>query len=122
MTSGTIYFIMTFVVVTLAVRYVGPLIGAAAHSLGAGQVIFGFVIALIGWLLGREMKGHPKVELHLHLEGARTARLHSAGWRRKSTSILSGIFRADGSLRLPRFPAFLQVYEAATSVLSTPED
>jgi len=51
MTSETIYFIMTFVVVTLAVRYVGPLIGRP-RTPWRGSVIFGFVIALIGWLIG----------------------------------------------------------------------
>ena len=51
MTSETIYFVMTFVPVTLAVRYVGPLMGRP-RTPWRGAVTFGFAIALIGWLIG----------------------------------------------------------------------
>lgn len=51
MSSETIYFVMTFVVVTLAVRYIGPLIGRP-RTPWRGSVMFGFVIALIGWIIG----------------------------------------------------------------------
>jgi hypothetical protein len=51
MGSEAIYFVMTFVVVTLAVRYIGPLIGRP-RTPWRGAVGFAFVIALIGWLIG----------------------------------------------------------------------
>lgn len=51
MTSETIYFVMTFVVVALAVRYVGPLIGRP-RTPWRGAVGFAVVIALIGWVIG----------------------------------------------------------------------
>jgi hypothetical protein len=51
MTSETIYFVMTFAVVTLAVRYVGPMIGRP-RTPWRGAATFGFVIALIGWVIG----------------------------------------------------------------------
>ncbi|AHM05878.1 hypothetical protein roselon_03634 [Roseibacterium elongatum DSM 19469] len=51
MTSEQIYFVMTFVVVTLAVRYIGPLIGRP-RTAWRGAVWFGFIIAFIGWAIG----------------------------------------------------------------------
>jgi len=51
MGSELIYFVMTFVVVTLAVRYIGPFIGRP-RTPWRGSLIFGFVIALIGYLIG----------------------------------------------------------------------
>jgi hypothetical protein len=51
MGSELIYFVMTFAVVTLAVRYIGPFIGRP-RTPWRGSVIFGFVIALIGYLIG----------------------------------------------------------------------
>ena len=51
MSSESIYFIMTFVVVTLAVRFIGPLIGRP-RTPWRGSVLFGFIIAFIGWAIG----------------------------------------------------------------------
>jgi hypothetical protein len=51
MGSEVIYFVMTFAVVTLAVRYIGPFIGRP-RTPWRGSVIFGLVIALIGYLIG----------------------------------------------------------------------
>ena len=63
----------------------------------------------------------PKVELHLHLEGAAPPAFIRDLAARKGIDI-AGIFRADGSYRFRDFADFLQVYEAATSVLTRPED
>ena len=49
--SELIYLVMTFVVVTLAVRFIGPLIGRP-RTPWRGAALFGFVIAAIGWLIG----------------------------------------------------------------------
>jgi hypothetical protein len=51
MGSELIYFVMTFVVVTLAVRYIGPFMGRQ-RTPWRGALGFGFVIALIGYLIG----------------------------------------------------------------------
>lgn len=63
----------------------------------------------------------PKVELHLHLEGAAPPTLIRALASEKRID-LSGIFAADGGYAFGDFWHFLDVYEAATSVLQTPED
>ena len=63
----------------------------------------------------------PKIELHLHLEGAAPPALIRDLAREKSTDI-SRIFNPDGSYAFRDFPHFLQIYEAATSVLTTPRD
>lgn len=63
----------------------------------------------------------PKVELHLHLEGAAPPALIRDMAKRKSID-LSGIFDERGAYRFGDFAEFLRVYEAATSVLTTPED
>lgn len=49
--SELIYFLMTLIVVTLAVRYIGPLIGRP-RTPWRGAILFGFIIAAIGWLIG----------------------------------------------------------------------
>jgi hypothetical protein len=51
MGSELIYFVMTFFVVTLALRYIGPLIGRP-RTPWRGATLFGFVIAAIGWMIG----------------------------------------------------------------------
>jgi adenosine deaminase len=66
-------------------------------------------------------KTFPKVELHLHLEGAAPPAFVRGLAREKNVDI-SGIFAADGSYAYTDFWHFLKVYEAATSVLTTPED
>lgn len=63
----------------------------------------------------------PKVELHTHLEGAAPPDLIRAMAREKHTD-LSGIFTEDGGYAYRDFWHFLEVYEAATSVLQSPAD
>jgi adenosine deaminase len=63
----------------------------------------------------------PKIELHLHLEGAAPpAFIH--GLSKKKSMDISGIFDAEGNYKYRDFWDFLKVYEAATSTLTTPED
>jgi len=62
-----------------------------------------------------------KIELHLHLEGAAPPDLIRRLAKEKSIS-LTRVFDAQGHYRFDDFPHFLQVYEAATSVLKRPED
>lgn len=63
----------------------------------------------------------PKVELHLHLEGAAPPALIRGLAAEKHVDI-SGIFDAAGNYAYRDFWDFLKVYEAATSVLTTPQD
>ncbi|MBJ2152479.1 adenosine deaminase [Paracoccus sp. IB05] len=63
----------------------------------------------------------PKVELHLHLEGAAPASF-IRGLAAEKREDISGIFAADGSYAWRDFPHFLTVCEAAASVLRRPED
>ena len=63
----------------------------------------------------------PKVELHLHLEGAAPPAFIRGLAREKSIDI-AGIFNEDGSYRFTDFWDFLKVYEAACSTLQSPED
>lgn len=63
----------------------------------------------------------PKVELHLHLEGGAPPGFVRQLASEKSMDI-SGIFNADGSYAYRDFWHFLEVYEAATSVLTSPDD
>ena len=63
----------------------------------------------------------PKVELHLHLEGAAPPELIRRMADEKKIN-LDGVFHSDGSYNFRDFEHFLQVYEAATQVLQTPED
>jgi adenosine deaminase len=63
----------------------------------------------------------PKVELHLHLEGAAPPAFIRGLAREKNVDI-GGIFDADGGYAFTDFWHFLKVYEAATSVITTPED
>ena len=51
MASELIYFVMTLVAVTLSVRFVGPLIGRP-RTPWRGSILFGVIIAAIGWLIG----------------------------------------------------------------------
>ncbi len=63
----------------------------------------------------------PKIELHLHLEGAAPPAFIRDLAKRKHVDI-AGIFNEDGGYRFTDFWDFLRVYEAATSVLTTAED
>lgn len=62
-----------------------------------------------------------KIELHLHLEGAATPDfIRQIAFEKKID--LSKIFASDGRYAIRDFVHFLQVYEAASAVLSRPED
>ncbi|MCR9109910.1 adenosine deaminase [Marivita sp. XM-24bin2] len=63
----------------------------------------------------------PKVELHMHHEGAAPPAFINGLAKEKSVN-LDGVFKPDGSYAFRDFVHFLSVYEAATSVLKTPED
>ena len=63
----------------------------------------------------------PKAELHLHIEGGAPPAFIRGLAREKGIDI-SGIFDARGDYAYRDFWEFLRVYEAATSVLTTPED
>lgn len=67
------------------------------------------------------MRELPKVELHLHLEGAAPPAFVRGLAKEKSIDI-SRIFDERGHYRYKDFWDFLKVYEAATSVLQSPED
>lgn len=66
-------------------------------------------------------KALPKVELHVHIEGAAPPGFIRGLAREKKLDI-SGIFTPDGGYEFRDFWHFLDVYEAATSTLQTPED
>ncbi|MGR3758049.1 MAG: adenosine deaminase [Tranquillimonas sp.] len=63
----------------------------------------------------------PKLELHLHIEGAAPPAF-IRGLAAEKHVDLSGVFEPSGAYRFTDFWHFLQVYEAATSVLRTPDD
>ena len=63
----------------------------------------------------------PKIELHLHHEGAAPPSF-IRGLAAEKKVDLSGIFDERGGYKYKDFWDFLKVYEAATSVLQTPED
>ena len=63
----------------------------------------------------------PKLELHLHLEGAAPPGLIRGIAKEKHVDI-SGIFDERGHYSYTDFWHFLKVYEAATSVLTSPQD
>ena len=63
----------------------------------------------------------PKVELHLHLEGAAPPAF-VRGLASEKHLDLGGLFDAEGRYRRGDFAAFLRAYDAVASVLSGPED
>ncbi|MDJ0858000.1 MAG: adenosine deaminase [Dinoroseobacter sp.] len=67
------------------------------------------------------MRDLPKLELHLHLEGAAPPSFVRGLAAEKSIDI-SGIFDPAGAYAYRDFPEFLKVYEAACTVLQTPQD
>ncbi|KGJ04608.1 adenosine deaminase [Paracoccus halophilus] len=67
------------------------------------------------------MKTLKKVELHLHLEGAAPPGFIRAKAAEKHQDI-SRIFDAKGAYSYRDFNGFLRVYEAASSVLTSPRD
>ncbi|WP_370284363.1 adenosine deaminase [Pseudooceanicola nanhaiensis] len=66
-------------------------------------------------------KTYPKVELHLHHEGAAPPAFIRGLAQEKNVDI-SKVFDERGHYAYENFVHFLSVYEAATSVLQTPED
>ncbi len=70
---------------------------------------------------GLPVRDLPKVELHLHLEGAAPPAFIRGLAREKHIDI-SGIFNEDGSYRFTDFWNFLKVYEAACTTLTGPEE
>ena len=67
------------------------------------------------------MSGLPKVELHLHLEGAAPPAF-IAGLAKEKHLDIAGVFDERGNYRYKDFWDFLKVYEAATSALQSPRD
>ena len=63
----------------------------------------------------------PKIELHLHLEGAAPPAFIRSLAKQKKID-LSGLFTENGSYKFTDFWHFLTVYEAATTTLQRPED
>jgi adenosine deaminase len=63
----------------------------------------------------------PKVELHLHLEGAAPPAF-IAGLAREKNMDISGIFDERGDYAYRDFDHFLRVYEAACTTLTGPEE
>ncbi len=63
----------------------------------------------------------PLVELHLHLEGAAPPAFIRGLAQEKDVN-LDGVFNEDGSYRFETFEQFLRTYEAATTVLTGPEE
>jgi len=67
------------------------------------------------------MRDLPKLELHLHLEGAAPPAF-IRGLAAEKNVDLSGIFDARGAYAYGDFAEFLKVYEAACTVLQGPQD
>ena len=63
----------------------------------------------------------PKVELHTHLEGCAPPAFIRGLAKEKNIDI-SGIFDANGGYAFRDFDHFLQIYEAACTTLTRPED
>ena len=63
----------------------------------------------------------PKIELHLHLEGAAPPSFIRNAAHKKNIDI-SKMFTSDGSYNFSDFKEFLLLYETVTSVLKTPQD
>ncbi len=66
-------------------------------------------------------KSAPKVELHLHLEGAAPPAFIRGLAKEKHVDI-AGIFNDTGGYQFTDFWHFIKVYEAATETLKTPMD
>lgn len=67
------------------------------------------------------MRDLPKIELHLHLEGGAPPAF-IRGLAQEKRMDISGIFTDDGGYAYRDFNHFLEIYEAATSVLTGPEE
>lgn len=68
-----------------------------------------------------DLRNIPKLELHLHLEGAAPPAFIRKLAARKKVD-LSGIFDEHGNYAYHDFSDFLRVYEAACTVLTSPQD
>ena len=68
-----------------------------------------------------ELEKVPKLELHLHLEGAAPPHLIKKLAAKRNVDV-SKIFNSDGLYQFTDFKDFLSVYEIATTVLQKPED
>lgn len=66
-------------------------------------------------------KSFPKVELHLHLEGAADPAFIRGLAKEKSVD-LQKIFDENGNYKYDGFGGFLSTYEAATQALQSPDD
>ncbi|MGJ8612560.1 MAG: adenosine deaminase [Octadecabacter sp.] len=66
-------------------------------------------------------KSMPKVELHTHIEGCAPPAFIRGLAKEKSIDI-SGIFNADGTYAYRDFDHFLEVYEAACTTLTGPQE
>ncbi len=71
--------------------------------------------------MSSEFQALPKVELHLHLEGAAPPAFIRGLAAEKGVD-LSRIFTETGGYRFDGFTEFLRIYEAACTVLRSPED
>ncbi len=63
----------------------------------------------------------PKLELHLHLEGAAPPQF-IAGLAKEKHIDIAGIFTPEGAYRFKDFAEFIAIYEAACTTLTTAED
>jgi len=68
-----------------------------------------------------DLKSLPKVELHLHLEGAAPPEF-IRGLAAEQGATLEGVFAPDGSYAWGDFAEFLQTYARACEVLRGPEE
>ncbi len=64
----------------------------------------------------------PKAELHVHLEGTAPPALVHRLAERNGMGLPADMFRDDGEFHWTDFVHFLEVYDAASSVIRTPED
>ncbi|WP_445679136.1 adenosine deaminase [Radicibacter daui] len=72
--------------------------------------------------LSAALKALPKAELHVHLEGTATPALVKKLAARHSVSLPAEIFADETTYAWSHFNHFLTVYDAASSVIRTPED
>lgn len=64
----------------------------------------------------------PKAELHVHLEGTVSPEMAVKLAHRNGIDLPEGIFNDEGDYNWHDFPAFLNSYDTASSVIITPQD